>query len=85
MSPSDEKNKPISRLTRRGFLGATAGIGSLALSDNKLFALLKALAKTSFPVLPTAISPVNMSWRRLPFFIASFKSLGILFSPVFRT
>ena len=38
MSPSDEKNKPISRLTRRGFLGATAGIGSLALADNKLFA-----------------------------------------------
>ena len=38
MKPLDGNNNSISKLTRRGFLGASAGIGSLALANNKLFA-----------------------------------------------
>jgi len=50
MKPLDGNNNSVSKLTRRGFLGTSAGIGSLALTNKKIFA--ETISSVTFPVIP---------------------------------
>jgi len=50
MKPLDGNNNSVSKLTRGGFPGTSAGIGSLALTNNKIFA--ETISSVIFPVIP---------------------------------